>query len=121
MSMDIKMLDVNQCNGDYHTPNAFKRTHKCDERTSYVSLQEFSAFARECSFLLSAISSPLPVSLAKVFYELAGVSPYIPLVLVTFLEGHRYPLPPIGVGLITMHISIFIVFLTTQRFIHYIY
>jgi hypothetical protein len=37
VSMDIKMLDVNQCNGDYHTPNAFKRTHKCDERTSYVS------------------------------------------------------------------------------------
>jgi hypothetical protein len=38
VSMDIKMLDVNQCNGDYHTPNAFKRTHKCDERTSYVSV-----------------------------------------------------------------------------------
>ena len=37
-------------------------------------------------------------------YELAGVSPYIPLVLVTFLEGHRFPLPPIGVGSITMQI-----------------
>merc|ERR1711936_1093525 len=35
VSMDIKMLDVNQCPNDYHTPNAFKRTHKCDEKTSY--------------------------------------------------------------------------------------
>ena len=35
VSMDIKMLDVNQCPNDYHTPNAFKRTHKCDEKSSY--------------------------------------------------------------------------------------
>lgn len=35
VSMDIKMLDVNQCNGEYHVANAFKRTHKCDEKTSY--------------------------------------------------------------------------------------
>ncbi len=46
--MDIKMLDVNQCNGDYHTPNAFKRTHKCDERTSYVS--EFMIFHKNFQF-----------------------------------------------------------------------
>ena len=37
VSMDIKMLDINQCPGDYYTPNAFKRTHKCDDKTSYVS------------------------------------------------------------------------------------
>ena len=38
MSMDIKVLDVNQCPGEYYTPNAFKRTHKCDDKTSYVSI-----------------------------------------------------------------------------------
>ena len=37
VSMDIKMLDINQCPADYYTPNAFKRTHKCDDKTSYVS------------------------------------------------------------------------------------
>ena len=36
--MDIKMLDINQCPADYYTPNAFKRTHKCDDKTSYVSI-----------------------------------------------------------------------------------
>jgi len=35
VSMDIKMLDVNQCPSDYTVPNAFKRTHKCDDKTSY--------------------------------------------------------------------------------------
>eukprot|EP00090_Calanus_glacialis_P009944 TRINITY_DN1832_c0_g1_i1.p1 TRINITY_DN1832_c0_g1~~TRINITY_DN1832_c0_g1_i1.p1 ORF type:complete len:847 (+),score=167.28 TRINITY_DN1832_c0_g1_i1:123-2663(+) len=35
VSMDIKVLDVNQCPGKYYTPNAFKRTHKCDDKTSY--------------------------------------------------------------------------------------
>ena len=39
VSMDIKVLDVNQCPGKYYTPNAFKRTHKCDDKTSYVSIQ----------------------------------------------------------------------------------
>ena len=38
VSMDIKVLDVNQCPGKYYTPNAFKRTHKCDDKTSYVSI-----------------------------------------------------------------------------------
>ena len=38
VSMDIKVLDVNQCPGKYYTPNAFKRTHKCDDKTSYVSM-----------------------------------------------------------------------------------
>ena len=35
--MEIKKLDISQCPGDYYTPNAFKRTHKCDDKTSYVS------------------------------------------------------------------------------------
>ena len=38
VSMEIKKLDISQCPGDYYTPNAFKRTHKCDDKTSYVSL-----------------------------------------------------------------------------------
>ena len=37
VSMDIEKLDINQCPGEYYTPNAFKRTHKCDDKTSYVS------------------------------------------------------------------------------------
>ena len=39
VSMDIEKLDINQCPGEYYTPNAFKRTHKCDDKTSYVSYQ----------------------------------------------------------------------------------
>lgn len=35
VSMDIRMLDINQCPNHYHVPNAFKRTNKCDERSSY--------------------------------------------------------------------------------------
>ncbi len=41
VSMSLKMLDANQCNAEYHVPNAFKRTHKCDEQTSYVSFTIF--------------------------------------------------------------------------------
>lgn len=37
--MDMKQLDINQCNDNYHTPNAFKNTHKCDQKTSYVRIQ----------------------------------------------------------------------------------
>ena len=37
VSMEIKKLDISQCPGDYYTPNAFKRTHKRDDKTSYVS------------------------------------------------------------------------------------
>lgn len=39
VSMDMKQLDINQCPDDYHTPNAFKNTHKCDQKTSYVSIE----------------------------------------------------------------------------------
>lgn len=40
VSMDMRQLDINQCPDDYHTPNAFKNTHKCDASTSYVSCIE---------------------------------------------------------------------------------
>jgi len=35
VSMDIKMLDIDQCPDRYHVPNAFKETHKCDDKSSY--------------------------------------------------------------------------------------
>ena len=38
VTMDLQMLDINQCPGKYHTPNAFKDTNKCDSKTSYVSI-----------------------------------------------------------------------------------
>lgn len=34
--MDLLKLDINQCPDKYYVPNAFKGTHKCDEKTSYV-------------------------------------------------------------------------------------
>ena len=37
VSMDIRMLDIDQCPDRYWVPNAFKDTHKCDDKTSYVS------------------------------------------------------------------------------------
>ena len=37
VTMDLQTLDINQCPGKYHAPNAFKDTHKCDRKTSYVS------------------------------------------------------------------------------------
>ena len=39
VSMDIRMLDIDQCPGKYHMPNAFKDTHKCDDKSSYVSTE----------------------------------------------------------------------------------
>lgn len=36
VSMDILQMDINQCPAEYHVPNAFKNTHKCDAKTSYV-------------------------------------------------------------------------------------
>lgn len=35
VTMDLQMLDINQCPGQYYTPNAFKDTNKCDTKTSY--------------------------------------------------------------------------------------
>ena len=43
VSMDIRMLDIDQCPGKYHMPNAFKDTHKCDDKSSYVSTEYRSA------------------------------------------------------------------------------
>lgn len=37
VTMDLQTLDINQCPGKYHTPNSFKDTNKCDQKTSYVS------------------------------------------------------------------------------------
>lgn len=37
VSMDMLQLDINQCPDNYYTPNAFKNTHKCDDKSSYVS------------------------------------------------------------------------------------
>ena len=41
--MDIRMLDIDQCPGKYHMPNAFKDTHKCDDKSSYVSIPQLSS------------------------------------------------------------------------------
>ncbi|XP_076259463.1 uncharacterized protein LOC143195864 [Rhynchophorus ferrugineus] len=35
VTMDMLKLDINQCPDKYYVPNAFKDTHKCDQRTSY--------------------------------------------------------------------------------------
>ncbi|XP_043509525.1 uncharacterized protein LOC122528461 [Frieseomelitta varia] len=35
VTMDLLQLDINQCDNNFHTPNAFKGTHKCDKKTSY--------------------------------------------------------------------------------------
>lgn len=35
VSMDIRMLDIDQCPDKYWVPNAFKDTHKCDDKSSY--------------------------------------------------------------------------------------
>lgn len=35
VSMDIRMLDIDQCPDKYHIPNHFKDTNKCDEKSSY--------------------------------------------------------------------------------------
>ena len=42
VSMDIMMLDIDQCPEKYYVPNAFKDTHKCDDKSSYVSLTHLS-------------------------------------------------------------------------------
>lgn len=38
VTMDLLQLDINQCDDKFYRPNAFKDTHKCDKKTSYVSL-----------------------------------------------------------------------------------
>jgi len=34
--MPLLNLDINQCPHKFYEPNAFKGTHKCDQRSSYV-------------------------------------------------------------------------------------
>lgn len=48
--MNMLQLDINQCPDDYYEPNAFKNTHKCDEKSSYVSMR-----ARIMRFFLPAL------------------------------------------------------------------
>ena len=45
VSMDIMMLDIDQCPEKYYVPNAFKDTHKCDDKSSYVSCIFFKSSA----------------------------------------------------------------------------
>ena len=40
VTMDLLKLDINQCPDKYYVNNLFKGTHKCDERTSYVSIHK---------------------------------------------------------------------------------
>lgn len=42
--MDMLQLDINQCPDNYYTPNAFKNTHKCDDKSSYVRLIKFQTY-----------------------------------------------------------------------------
>ncbi|XP_023016255.1 uncharacterized protein [Leptinotarsa decemlineata] len=35
VTMDLLKLDINQCPDEYYVANAFKDTHKCDQKTSY--------------------------------------------------------------------------------------
>lgn len=42
VTMDLLKLDINQCPDKYYVPNAFKDTNKCDQRTSYVSMINYS-------------------------------------------------------------------------------
>ena len=37
VTMDLLKLDVTQCPNEYYVQNAFKDTHRCDRKTSYVS------------------------------------------------------------------------------------
>lgn len=41
VSVDMLQMDINQCDDDYYVPNAFKGTHKCDRKTSYVSATKY--------------------------------------------------------------------------------
>lgn len=36
VTMPLLNLDINQCPHKFYEPNAFKGTHKCDQRSSYV-------------------------------------------------------------------------------------
>lgn len=59
VSMNMLGLDINQCPDDYYVPNAFKNTHKCDEKSSYVSIPN----------CFHCISSAVPIKAVVVGYR----------------------------------------------------
>merc|ERR1712183_917094 len=53
VSMDIMMLDIDQCPEKYYVPNAFKDTHKRDDKSSYcvpILGRGFATGGYECPF-----------------------------------------------------------------------
>ena len=63
--MDIWQLDVDQCPDNYWVSNAFKDSHKCDRKTSYVSVLPLwcvvkGVFFCKCKFW-NAISQCVPI------------------------------------------------------------
>ena len=44
VSVDLLQLDINQCDDDFNVPNAFKGTHKCDKKSSYVRVKFFYVY-----------------------------------------------------------------------------
>lgn len=54
--MDVLNLDIVQCPSEYYVQNAFKDTHRCDRRTSYVSYAYVFWVSEIQSFLLLLFS-----------------------------------------------------------------
>jgi hypothetical protein len=51
VTMRLEQLDINQCPDDYHVPNAFKGSDKCDKPTSYcvpIQGREFDSGGYKC-------------------------------------------------------------------------
>lgn len=53
VTMPLLNLDINQCPQKFYEPNAFKGTHKCDQRSSYVRQYLFYLL----TFIFSSIVS----------------------------------------------------------------
>lgn len=72
--MDVLNLDIVQCPSEYYVQNAFKDTHRCDRKTSYVTyailesyvfrvseIQSFLLlFLKHCQFSLVMYNSAFP-------------------------------------------------------------
>lgn len=54
VSVDMLQMDINQCDNDYYVPNAFKGTHKCDRKTSYVSASSLFWYSKSGVFVASS-------------------------------------------------------------------
>jgi hypothetical protein len=76
--MRLLELDINQCPDKFYVPNAFKDTHKCDRKTSYVSstglLYHFHKTIRVTEWfknipllLLHLVTRPLPLTAPKMW------------------------------------------------------